>query len=993
MGVNKILSIAMTAAVFLGCGSGVAAQTESDWYTRGRSLDRGYYVPQTHAFAKLYLSWKRFFGERVEVEMEPLVVGNVVYLGLMNGKLYAIDADTGVNPSTDKWVFTAGGPISDTPTVATMNETQRIFFGSHDGKVYAVNTGNGQLAWSYQTGGAVMNTPAVIGSTVYFGSLDGYVYALNGVNGALVWRYQTSGPVSNSPAVGEITSGRPAIFIASGANTAYAFDAGGLVWSYQMQGVYTKRTMAVYGNGVAMFVTRKPGGEYSEPTANLPAVLQGSRQPGDTVISAWATYYQDYPDRRTLYYLRASDGADLWKNSTNKSLWTPLYIPYWGEYVPIMDGSGRAFVAASGSGGDHNLDHDIRMFRINLADGQYTQLADQAEFMPRFDEVGRITQVGSRQYQAIGESIGYYDVVSKEISGSVFGQAMFGEGFGEHRHPLEFYDKERNPSLTIFGGWEKWFTRFGSSATGAFGGGNDSVSPLVVAGNRQFVIVWGHLYALTSSQTDYYAAPRYFSNLDVTKALPNRLNKAGVKTEINQRIQGIVQSGRMPDFASRLWSWNGNNPTGLLWTEGEAVRVFADALPYLDEPLKTQAGNFLKSYITGNLLDATKYGYVWGCVTYPSRTVLVDCASRPAFSAGWWWENENLITERLYAIYRYALNTNDWAFVTTNWPFIRARYGSINHGFNMTYGFYLWENWHAGNFYADMQIAGLTAIKEMALRAEGTGGSTYQDVSAKLATMLASRASSRVGNYVSNLYATGGLAQYNYTDWRDWGQRQNVAPIPVEGYVNQANDFLQPLRIDPDGTTYWNNGLRGGEDQVRYNIYPYELIGFHPIFPETAGVIRTQMNARITSYVNALERINPWWYMGDYGHQVVYGGHEEDTFSIKAATDIFQAKAIVLQQTFEQLEPYLPYPTENYQNQDIYRLENLIALIQAPGDGTVPVVKAGDANNDGHVDGIDYVIWLNHFGQSVSGVVVGDFNSDNRVDGIDYVIWLNNYGA
>lgn len=54
--------------------------------------------------------------------------------------------------------------------------------------------------------------------------------------------------------------------------------------------------------------------------------------------------------------------------------------------------------------------------------------------------------------------------------------------------------------------------------------------------------------------------------------------------------------------------------------------------------------------------------------------------------------------------------------------------------------------------------------------------------------------------------------------------------------------------------------------------------------------------------------------------------------------------------------------------------------------------KAGDANSDGKVDGIDYVIWLNHYNQNTSnGASDGDFNSDGRVDGIDYVIWLNNY--
>ena len=52
----------------------------------------------------------------------------------------------------------------------------------------------------------------------------------------------------------------------------------------------------------------------------------------------------------------------------------------------------------------------------------------------------------------------------------------------------------------------------------------------------------------------------------------------------------------------------------------------------------------------------------------------------------------------------------------------------------------------------------------------------------------------------------------------------------------------------------------------------------------------------------------------------------------------------------------------------------------------------GDADSDGKVDGVDYVIWLNHYDQITgNGASDGDFNGDGKVDGIDYVIWLNNY--
>lgn len=57
-----------------------------------------------------------------------------------------------------------------------------------------------------------------------------------------------------------------------------------------------------------------------------------------------------------------------------------------------------------------------------------------------------------------------------------------------------------------------------------------------------------------------------------------------------------------------------------------------------------------------------------------------------------------------------------------------------------------------------------------------------------------------------------------------------------------------------------------------------------------------------------------------------------------------------------------------------------------------PTPKPGDANEDGKVDGQDYIIWLNHYNQTTgNGIDDGDFNKSGKVDGLDYVIWLNNY--
>ncbi len=52
-----------------------------------------------------------------------------------------------------------------------------------------------------------------------------------------------------------------------------------------------------------------------------------------------------------------------------------------------------------------------------------------------------------------------------------------------------------------------------------------------------------------------------------------------------------------------------------------------------------------------------------------------------------------------------------------------------------------------------------------------------------------------------------------------------------------------------------------------------------------------------------------------------------------------------------------------------------------------------DANGDGKVNGSDYVIWLTHYGQLITGgASIGDFNNSGKVDGADYTVWLTHYG-
>ena len=113
----------------------------------------------------------------------PAVVGGVAYFGSNDGRLYAVDVATG----NKIWSYQTGNRVESSCTVAD----GVVFFGSSDCNVYALDVATGSKIWSFTTEGDVYSAPAVVGGVVYIGSNDDNLYALDaatkyGVSGLVI---------------------------------------------------------------------------------------------------------------------------------------------------------------------------------------------------------------------------------------------------------------------------------------------------------------------------------------------------------------------------------------------------------------------------------------------------------------------------------------------------------------------------------------------------------------------------------------------------------------------------------------------------------------------------------------------------------------------------------------------------------------------------------------------------------------------------------------
>jgi outer membrane protein assembly factor BamB len=124
----------------------------------------------------------------------PTVLEGVVLFGSRDGHLYAVEAENG----NELWRYRTEGQIWASPAVADGT----VFVGSADGSLHAVDLVSGEPRWRYDTEGrshvsadfgfdrrTIQSSPAVADGRVFFGSRDGFLYAVEAETGSLAWRF------------------------------------------------------------------------------------------------------------------------------------------------------------------------------------------------------------------------------------------------------------------------------------------------------------------------------------------------------------------------------------------------------------------------------------------------------------------------------------------------------------------------------------------------------------------------------------------------------------------------------------------------------------------------------------------------------------------------------------------------------------------------------------------------------------------------------------
>jgi outer membrane protein assembly factor BamB len=602
-------------------GDGTCGQSGGEWPTVAANPQRTSWTDE-EVCGDLQAVWYRPIEAYIPQNVQVIAAQGLLYIATSAG-LYALDADNGALV----WRFDTEMPLGNSPTV----KDGVVYVGGHDRKLYALNAATGQLLWSFNQAKAGFDTnPLVVAGRVFVGNRDGKMYAIGAhgtaQQGQLLWSFQTGGPIHFSAAY---SNGN--IYFASNDNHAYALNEtnGTQVWkSVKLPGDgYHSFWPVVYGDTV-VFSASSPYRMGSDPgTRTILDPIEGTEF-GDfrlmeretmmanaangtlvgPVLAAqpWSNGYPVLDASVIAQYYENNPTPDLFKHKYWRRTFIVLNQSNGTEYNYDSDGDGRAEYMPYGYWGTNSgnrypplVSQDGTLYANNF----YEKTGDpQGRVMgwnfgtPFVSVIGGQGALAEPQAISGGGSLIYRNLCCDRV-GDYFD--IYRDG--TRPRSLWSYDlSEKAPGYdetwTIVPGWPRlrgWYQAGTGSINAAYHNHGDQ-NPIIPYDGKLFVHRSNTILA--------FGAGTSLGKLPLlTKAAVSDNVSIPSATEVRQtlesEVQKILDAGRLKPGYYNSGQFNITRElTDYYENPGETVLTLAMAYPHLSSGVQTQVRSYLQGY-------------------------------------------------------------------------------------------------------------------------------------------------------------------------------------------------------------------------------------------------------------------------------------------------------------------------------------------------------------------------------------------------------------
>ncbi len=136
--------------------------------------------------------WRKRIGH---IESSPVIYNDRLFIATLDGKLYCMNSEDG----EIIWQAEVDEPVYSSPAIWE----ESVIIGTTGKKIFSFDIDDGKKIWEKDVEGSIFTSPSVNNGTIFIGTIGNTFYAIDVETGMIKWEFKTNARIYSTAAVNE----------------------------------------------------------------------------------------------------------------------------------------------------------------------------------------------------------------------------------------------------------------------------------------------------------------------------------------------------------------------------------------------------------------------------------------------------------------------------------------------------------------------------------------------------------------------------------------------------------------------------------------------------------------------------------------------------------------------------------------------------------------------------------------------------------------------